>query len=662
MNQIAPQGVIPLNEKNKPFGKELTIVIVGADKKTTNIFINLFKHMGIFCGDKYQNQQLEDLRLKHAYTGKSKESMAEVIHDYNNRHNTWACTYPGTVHDLAESGVAYREPYYLFLIDNLYGGPGQKFIFKESVKQKRLNDALDSYLSALQFISALKDTGIVISPETALRDQNHLVTYLIKNSGLGSQNIDSGFDRHEFLTDIQDYYQRRDIKPAVGFVNPKILQTGLLKGWARALYHDDPVKIEVYINSELTIVIPADSYRKDILNMHIHPTGKCGFELNLRHIHAKPSDKVVVKVKGDCINLQEDSISNTHLDDWLTNGEIDLFENHPQSDVLKQPSRPDDSQKEPYIFVHIPKTAGTSFRYGADKYFGSECICKDYGPRSAETSPQVMQLYNNNIDQAQFKKLFLNKNYRFLTGHVNAIRYISIFGINRAIVFLRNPLQRIISEYKHFVRHFDHKESFEAFYRSENFINKQFKLLERVPWCLMGMIGITEEYEASLEMLNQKYNTDIQHLQVNLGKKYVTETHRVSKEQETEIEKLNTVEIQLYNLACDQFAWRKKLYVLKKPFVKGMISSVNQKQNSITGWACYDNNDDPVNIVVSKNGEKIKSGQAVQFKPNLKALEAPRGGFIGFSFNLPELNKGDLIDVHVEGTQQPLVHSGWTTS
>ena len=46
-----------------------------------------------------------------------------------------------------------------------------------------------------------------------------------------------------------------------------------------------------------------------------------------------------------------------------------------------------------FVFVHIPKTAGTSFRLGADQYFGEKMVCRDYGPKAPETSEDEQSIY-----------------------------------------------------------------------------------------------------------------------------------------------------------------------------------------------------------------------------------------------------------------------------
>ncbi len=56
------------------------------------------------------------------------------------------------------------------------------------------------------------------------------------------------------------------------------------------------------------------------------------------------------------------------------------------------------------FFVHIPKTAGTSFRLGAESYFGRERIVYDYGKGSPASTPVVVDtLYAEPKDFWGFK-------------------------------------------------------------------------------------------------------------------------------------------------------------------------------------------------------------------------------------------------------------------
>src|SRR5690606_621288 len=53
----------------------------------------------------------------------------------------------------------------------------------------------------------------------------------------------------------------------------------------------------------------------------------------------------------------------------------------------------------PILFIHIPKPAGTSFRKGAESFFGSQHVVYDYGGAASATSSLARQmLYGEHED------------------------------------------------------------------------------------------------------------------------------------------------------------------------------------------------------------------------------------------------------------------------
>ena len=95
--------------------------------------------------------------------------------------------------------------------------------------------------------------------------------------------------------------------------------------------------------------------------------------------------------------------------------------------------------QEKIIFLHIPKTAGTSLRQLIEKeYPGKECLYLYY------PSPYKPEVINHIRKQLPFAKV--------LYGHVSfgIHQLLSIQG--KYIAFLRDPIKRVISLYNHNAR------------------------------------------------------------------------------------------------------------------------------------------------------------------------------------------------------------------
>lgn len=313
--------------------------------------------------------------------------------------------------------------------------------------------------------------------------------------------------------------------------------------------------------------------------------------------------------------------------------------------------------KNPILFIHLPKTAGTSFRKAAERYFGEFKTCKDYGHDSEETSEIVQQWMIKSCDQWHFKKAFEMENYQFISGHFIASRYSQIFGANNSVTFLRDPLQRIVSEYQHFSRYHNYKKEFKEFYKTKQFINKQIKMLHGVPWPALGFIGITEYYAVSLDLFNKQFDVDFLQFEENLSKENIAQRHAIHPDQESEIRELNSEDIRLYEQACRQFEWRAKLAEENKAFTRGMIGGFNNKR--LNGWAVYDEGDEPAKVEVAVNGKSAGCVVACDARPQLQALGIRRGGFVGFSLEICSLSQGDEVTAIVTKTGQPLANSPW---
>lgn len=307
----------------------------------------------------------------------------------------------------------------------------------------------------------------------------------------------------------------------------------------------------------------------------------------------------------------------------------------------------------PIFFVHIPKTAGTSFRKAAESFLGSQNVLYDYSPSSEETSELVDRWVYKEKDLLGFYRALCKANVSFLSGHVNANKFVYLFSVRQTVTFVRDPVQRLVSEYQHFVRHHGYEGDFPSFYRKPQFANRQSKILQGVPLEAIGLLGLNEEYEDSLTILNHRYNLNVQSVDMNIGRKDKTTSYELPKEQLNELVALNEQDIRLYRKAVHLFNQRKALFDDGKGYVHGAVQQMSGK--SVSGWAWHAKNDVSVDLDIRVNGTHITTLESKELRPAFLRLGLPRLGYVGFHYDFETpLSKGSTVEVVVSETGQLL--------
>lgn len=306
----------------------------------------------------------------------------------------------------------------------------------------------------------------------------------------------------------------------------------------------------------------------------------------------------------------------------------------------------------PVFFAHIPKTAGTSFRLGVEEFLGQDSIAYDYGLKAKETSGIVRELlYGEVTDPWYFYRECHNQGIRFVGGHVGIRRFVTICRIGNSVTFVREPLMRVVSEFKHFVRHYGYEGTMMEFYSRPVMQNRQSKLLHAVPLEAIGLIGLTERYEESIELINARFSWSVAVREDNNSRDFVnSEAYQLNKSEEKELRQLNQKDIDLYRQCTELFDTRYKLYQSGLRFCHARIQQ-SSIQN-VTGWVWWeDGSDEPVEIELLLNGEPVQKKAATDLRPGLCWLHPPRGAHVGFSF--PKMAKeGDTVQCRISETGQ----------
>ncbi|RHW74887.1 sulfotransferase family 2 domain-containing protein [Colwellia sp. RSH04] len=305
----------------------------------------------------------------------------------------------------------------------------------------------------------------------------------------------------------------------------------------------------------------------------------------------------------------------------------------------------------PINFIHIPKTAGTSFRVALEKKYGSKNILRDYTPRAAETSKKVKEIIYSHDDFYALKLLLSSRNFVAIAGHYFAEKYSKIIPVSEMVAFVREPVSRIISEHNHFIRHAGYQKSLIEFAQEKININKQSRYLQGIPYTAIGLVGVTEYYSESINLFNKIYKKNIVEFRDNQGpngpgKSIVT----IDNDIIDEIKRLNIDDIVLYEKLVALHKQRIKFFKARQDFTYGGYKIVGGR---IEGWAYQANNNKALTIEIFKSKLKVCELTSNKYNLELAQLGSPRSGYIGFYYNLKKSEyKAEFICVVKETGQR----------
>ncbi|MCA0893710.1 sulfotransferase family 2 domain-containing protein [Microbulbifer agarilyticus] len=202
---------------------------------------------------------------------------------------------------------------------------------------------------------------------------------------------------------------------------------------------------------------------------------------------------------------------------------------------------------KPYFFVHLPKTGGTSFREALAIRIGNDNIVEDYRGHRDYKNSIVFEYIEKQNDFAGFSMQLSRLRNPWLVGHTDLERYSDLFEPKQVVTFVRHPVERIVSSYRHKIRKNRISCSFEEYCQKHVNDNFQSRKLRGLELSDIGFVGVTDRYEESIRCFNSMSGLNLPVLKANQAPMVVD--FDISKNLYEELCEANSLDLRLYEEA-----------------------------------------------------------------------------------------------------------------
>lgn len=216
------------------------------------------------------------------------------------------------------------------------------------------------------------------------------------------------------------------------------------------------------------------------------------------------------------------------------------------------------------LSIHIPKTAGTSFREMLRRHYGQRVLF-DYGDWTGYDSPEAIRHREARYAEVASRAGELASCYDVIHGHFKPVKYLRFFPAAKVVAFFRNPFQQAISNYEYLRRNpqiphpavrvfHESGMSIEEYLAWPDARNPQSNFLGDFPVESLSLAGITEQFDRGVLLFNKLFGAALGgQRRENSHPVLQGSWHPVSPETRRSIETWRREDLETYRRAAELF-------------------------------------------------------------------------------------------------------------
>lgn len=292
------------------------------------------------------------------------------------------------------------------------------------------------------------------------------------------------------------------------------------------------------------------------------------------------------------------------------------------------------SARRDIVFLHVPKTGGTAVRNALVRALPDRRVLLDYGPHAAETSPEIRALvYREAVASvpSDFRRRIDDGRGILLVGHFRARRYWPHFHAESFVTVLRDPVERLVSEYNHLVRRRDLAQPLEEF-AAVSRPRMLATLLRGVSPRRFGFIGFTDSLETDIARLSELVGRPVDLQRENEGTYDAGLAARLAEPAfRAEIARHIAEDEELYRRL------RRGLSRRREPAAAGPADPADfagrvrlAEGGTLVGFAVHRRIETILEVEILADGKVIDRVPADRHRPYLRTLRLARSGVGGF--------------------------------